>query len=535
MKKTVLYNAKLYLEKGCFAEACVIEDGVITKVGKSGQLLSACYGADVIDCHGKTVIPGLNDSHCHLLMVAATRSYVPLLGATSIDDVIARARAFLEKHPTARGLQGMGWNVVNFVEGEKRDLCRQDLDKISTEIPIVFQRACGHMAACNTKALTLAHVDANTPQVEGGVFEHEENGYPNGRFAENAKGLLENIIPEPTIEELTQNFEEVLHYAASCGLTSVQCNDVGTTLPPAEAYSLLHKFHDAGKLLVRYHTQNSYDSVEEFEQYITTEKNDPRYDDVLSFGPLKLFKDGSIGGHSALLRRPYLDAPDTCGVSVNPDAELDAFCAAADRLNIQVMCHCIGDGAVDSLLTRYEKVLRDGKNPLRHGIIHCQIMDKEMMERIVRDDVLPLEQPIFLHSDLHALPTRIPDELARTSNAYGTLLALGAHQAFGTDAPVEDCNPFPCIYCAVNRKDLNGQPAEGYFPEERISVEDAVDCYTIGSAYAQFMEDKKGRIKEGYVADLAVLDHDIFSCDPMELKDVKPVLTIMDGKVTFKA
>ncbi|MEA5040552.1 MAG: amidohydrolase [Clostridiaceae bacterium] len=535
MKKTVLYNAKIYLEKGHFAEACVIEDGTITAVGKSGQLLMASYGADVIDCHGKTVIPGLNDSHCHLMMVAATRSFVPLLGASSIDDVVSRAKAFLETHPNSRGLKGMGWNVVNFVEGEKRDLCRQDLDRISTEIPIVFQRACGHMAACNTKALELARVDATTPQVEGGVFEHEETGYPNGRFSENAKALLENIVPDPTPEELMQNFEEVLHYAASCGLTSVQSNDIGTTLPPEQAYALVHKFHDQGTLLVRYHTQNSFESVEQFEQYMATERKDPRYDNVLSFGPLKLFKDGSIGGHSAMLRKPYLDAPDTCGVSVRSDEELDAFCAAADKLDVQVMCHCIGDGAIDSLLTRYEKILRDGKNPLRHGIIHCQIMDRPMMERLAGDGVLALEQPIFLHSDLHALPTRIPDELARTSNAYRTMKELGVHQAFGTDSPVEDCNPFPCIYCAVNRKDLSGNPAEGYFPEECISVEDAVDCYTIGSAYAQFMEDKKGRIKEGYLADLTVLDRDIFTCDPMELKDVKPVLTLMAGNVTFKA
>lgn len=535
MKKTVLYNAKLYLEKGRFAQACVIEDGVITKVGKSGPLLSASYGAEVIDCHGKTVIPGLNDSHCHLLMLAITRSYVPLLGAKSIDDIIERSRTFLAQHPDARGLRGIGWNVVSFTEGEKRDLCRHDLDKISTEIPIIYHRACGHMSACNTKALELAHIDSSTAQVEGGVFECEENGYPNGRFLENAKALLDNVVPEPTPEEIMRNFEEVQHYAASCGLTSVQSNDVGTVLPPDDMYQLLHRFHDDQKLLVRYHTQNSFDTVDQFRKFIGSEKSDPRYDDVLSFGPLKLFKDGSIGGHSALLRKPYLDAPDTCGVSVRSDEALDEFCAAADELNIQVACHCIGDGAVESLMTRYEKILRNGKNPLRHAIVHCQLMDKAMMQRLIRDDILALEQPIFLHSDLHALPTRIPDELARTSNAYRTLMELGAHQAFGTDSPVEDCNPFPCIYCAVTRKDLSGDPAEGYFPQECISVEDAVDCYTLGSAYAQFMEDKKGRIKEGYLADLTVLDRDIFTCDPMELKDVKPILTLMGGNVTYKA
>ena len=535
MKKTVLYNGKLYLEKGKFAEACVIEDGVITKVGKSGDLLIGAGGAEVIDCHGKTVIPGINDSHCHILMVAQLRSTVPLLGATSIDDVVARAKKFLAEHPTANCLRGMGWNVVNFVEGEARDLTYHDLDRISTEIPIFFERACGHMGVANSKALELGGVTAETAQVDGGYIGHEADGKPNGQFSDNAKSLISDKLPPATLDDLEKNFTEMLDYAASVGLTSVQSNDVGNTLPPQESYDFMHKFHDEGRLKVRYQHQNNFHSVAELEQYTATEGKDPRYDDVLTFGPLKLFKDGSIGGHSALLRKPYLDEPSTCGVDVTFDDEIDAMCAAADKHDMQVVCHCIGDGAVDALTKSYEKVLRDGKNPLRHGIVHCQIMDMEMLNRLAKDDILALEQPIFLHSDLHALPTRIPDELARTSNAYRTMMAKGIRQSFGTDSPVEDINPFPCLYCAVTRKDLNGTPAEGYFPEECISVEDAVDCYTIASAYAQFMEDRKGRIKEGYYADLTMLDRDIFTCDPMEIKDIKPVLTMMGGNITYKA
>lgn len=535
MKKTVLYNAKIYLEKGKFAEACLIEDGVITAVGGSGTLLIGNYGADVIDCHGRTVIPGLNDSHCHVLMVATNRSYVPIMGSSSIDEVVERGRAFLAAHPQASGLRGMGWNVVDFVNGEKRDLVRQDLDRVSTEIPVYFSRACGHMAVCNTKALELAHVDAATPEVPGGVIGRDHDGCPNGQFSDNAKRLVEAYIPEPTAEETAANFADVLAYAASRGLTSVQSNDVGTALPADQAYAILHRYHDAGQLLIRIHEQSAYADPAEFERYLNTEKKDPRYDDVLSFGPLKLFKDGSLGGRSALMREDYCDDPGNRGISVRTDEELDAFCEMADRHNVQVVCHCIGDGAVQSLLGHYEKVLRDGKNPLRHGIIHCQMMDRPMAERLAHDGILALEQPIFLDSDMHALETRVTPALARTSNAYRTLMALGVPQSFGTDSPVEDINPFPCIYSAVTRRDKRGWPEGGYFPEERISVADAIDCYTIGSAYAQFMETRKGRIKEGYFADLTVLDRDIFTCDPQEIRDIRPVLTMMGGRITYRA
>ena len=533
--KTVFINGKFYVEKGVYAQAVLVEDGIFAKVGTEEEVRAAAGDAEVVDCGGKTVIPGLNDSHCHLLGVAQGRSYVPIMGSNSIEEVIRRGQEFLKKHPNAKGLKAMGWNVVDFVEGEQRNLLRQDLDKISTEIPIGFTRACGHMAVYNTKALELAGVDENTAQVEGGVFETEENGYPNGRFSEKAKELVSHMVPEPSIEQVVDSFYEVMEYANAHGLTSVQTNDPGQVNSHAEVFAALHALHDAGKLTVRYHTQSNFATPAEFEAYMEGEAKDPRYDDVLSRGPLKIFKDGSIGSRSALLREPYLDDPQNKGVIVVDDEPLAAFFKAADKYGVQVLCHCIGDGAIENVLGHIEAVMHDGKNPLRHGIVHCQIMDQEMMERLKKDEVLVLAQPIFLHSDMHALPTRIPEELARTSNAYRTLMEMGIPQSFGTDSPVEDCNPFPCIYCAVTRKDLRGFPEGGYFPEECITVEEAVDCYTIGSAYAQFMEDRKGRIKEGYLADMAVLDTDIFTCDPMQIKDTKSVLTVMGGKIVYKA
>ena len=535
--KKLFVNGKFYVEDGVFAEAVLVEGNKFAKVGTDAEVRAAAGDdAEVIDCGGKTVIPGINDSHCHGMFSAKSLSYVPILGSKSIDEVIQRGKDFLAAHPNAKALRGMGWNVVDFVEGEQRNLRAEDLDKISTEIPITFNRACGHMMVANTKAMELVGIDENTPDPAGGAIERDENGKATGRFLENANSLFYAAVPEPGLPEIVENFHALMKHANECGITSIQSNDVGLFDNEYAAYfDALHGLHDAGELTVRFHGQNKFETPEHFEEFVLRERADSRYDDVLSFGPLKLIKDGSIGGHSALMREPYLDKPDTKGVEVRTNEELAAFYKKADELGVQVVVHCIGDGAIEKTLEELEKVLHDGKNPLRHGIIHCQIMDRELMERIKKDEVLSLGQPIFLHSDMHALATRIPVELARTSNAYRSMMEMGIPQSFGTDAPVEDINPFPCIYCAVARKDLRGLPAEGYFAEEALTVAEAVDCYTIASAYTQFMEDRKGRIKEGFLADLAVLDTDIFTCDVEAIKDTKSVMTVMDGKVVYQA
>lgn len=561
--KTAYINGNFYLESGSFAKAVLVENGRFVKVGTADEILAVCEktpgpgkeshipgavksgmenfcGDDnppftIIDCEGRTVIPGINDSHCHVLMVAKNYSFVPLAGCRSIDEVIERSRAFLAAHPDCKGLSGMGWNLVDFVEGEKRNLTRQDLDKISTEIPISFMRACLHVLVCNTKALELAGVDSSTPQTEGGFFEVDETGRPTGLFAENAKDLITPVIPEPSVKEIEDNFFEVMKYAASLGITSVQSNDPGTVLPADEVLSYILKLRDEGKLTLRYHAQNKFESPKEFKVFMETWGASDRFDDMVSLGQLKLFKDGSIGGHSALMRAPYLDEPDNFGVEVAPDEVIDAFIQAADAHGVPVACHCIGDRAIEKLMTSYEKILKNGKNPLRHAIVHSQIMDQEMIRRMAADGLLAIVQPVFLHSDLHVLPSRISDSLEKTSNAYKSLKEAGVIQAFGTDSPVEDLNPFRCIYCAVTRKDLNGQPEKGYFPEECLTVAEAVDCYTKGSAYAQFMEHKKGRIKEGYLADMAVLSKNIFTCNPDEIKDIVSVMTVVGGNIVYRA
>ena len=234
------------------------------------------------------------------------------------------------------------------------------------------------------------------------------------------------------------------------------------------------------------------------------------------------------------MRKEYQDDPGNRGVECITKEEMDEFCRLADAAGIQVVTHVIGDRAIEDVIESYEKVLHDGKNPLRHALIHCQITDREMMERIAGDDILICYQPIFLDYDMHVVTDRCGEELSSTSYAFGTAKKLGIHVSYGTDSPVEDCNPFPNLYSAVTRRDQKGWPEGGFFPEERVDIEDAVDAYTIGSAYNEFAEDFKGRLKPGYLADMAVLDTDIFTCRPEEIRTILPVMTIVDGQIVYR-
>jgi len=241
-----------------------------------------------------------------------------------------------------------------------------------------------------------------------------------------------------------------------------------------------------------------------------------------------------LGARTAYLSREYEDAPGTKGVEALSDQLLQAFCDLASGYGIQVLVHAIGDGAAESVINAFEKTMKDGQNPLRHGIVHCQITNEEQLKRIAKLDISVFYQPIFLDYDIQIAEARVGRELAGTSYAFNTLNKLGASISFGTDSPVEDCNPFPNIYCAVTRQRMDGTPEGGFFPGERMSVEDAIDAYTIGSAYNEFKEGFKGRLKPGYAADLIVLGRDIFTTAENEIKDIKVEKTMVGGEFVYE-
>lgn len=213
---------------------------------------------------------------------------------------------------------------------------------------------------------------------------------------------------------------------------------------------------------------------------------------------------------------------------------MDRFCAIAGDAGIQVITHAIGNQAIEEAIDSYEKIFSGDCNTLRHGIVHCQITDRDLIKRLRDSDILVFAQPVFIDADMHIAEKLCGRELASTSYAFGTMLREGIHLSYGTDCPVETCDPFLNIYEAVTRKDSCSRPESGYYPEEAVDVETAIDAYTTGSAYAQFAENIKGRLKPGYVADLVVLDRDIFTVSHDEIKDIRPVMTMTGGRIVYQ-
>ena len=537
MSKIALKNAKIYVEKGVFAQALYAEDGIIRAVGKNEDVLPLCGDAQIIDCGGRTVVPGFNDSHMHLLMVGIGMAQADITKATSADHLVEIGKAFLESHPQARkrGIQAVGWNQDLFV-GDKRLPTRWDLDKIAADIPIILERVCGHVVTVNSKVLELMGVTKDSPQFPGGTWEKDENGEPNGILTELTCYRANAVFQPYSDEEYTQMFLMAAEYALSRGVTSVQSNDVGSAPMPLDTvFRVIRDIYASNRCPLRYRHQMTFPSPEAFIQWAESDKKQYLCEnDRLTLGPLKLYKDGSLGARTATMRQEYRDDPGNFGVEALSEAEMNAFCALADRYDMQVVTHAIGDKAISDTVGNYETILREGKNPLRHGLIHCQITDLPLLERIGRDDLQAMVQPVFLDYDMHAVLSRCGEDLSSTSYAFASLKKLGAQLSFGTDSPVEDCDPFANLYTAVTRKDHTGAPEGGFFPQECVDIYDAVDAYTLGSAHAEFREQDKGRLKPGYLADFVVLDTDLFTCDPMDIRTANPVLTVVGGEVAWR-
>ena len=531
--KQILFNGKIYLNRGSFASALLIEDGIIRSTGTDQAILSLqTPDTKKMNLQGKTVLPGFNDSHLHFYGTAVAHQTVDLYGSTSLLDIKERSVSFLNQHPLLKGqtLFGRGWNQDYFTD-EIRLINRFDLDQISTEYPIVFARACGHVVSVNSKALEVLNINKHTPQIEGGHFDVDDLSQPTGIFRENAILLLNPLQKSLSIENRIGLLKTISALANRYGITSVQTNDL--TLGTIESKDLEAAYHylSTHEPTLRITHQLCFKDLEAFQNrihkgYHLNENTFYRY------GPLKLFVDGSLGARTANMRKPYTDDPSTSGIECMSSESLEAYVSTANKAGIQVAIHAIGDEAMTQVLNAYQKVI-DTKNPLRHGIIHCQITDKELLQRFQDMDILAYVQPIFLHYDHHIVESRVGKQLASSSYAFKSMEDLKLHVAYGTDSPVEGLNVFHNIHCALHRQDLNDLPINGFYPQEKVDLETAIDNYTSGGAYTSFEENTKGRLTPGYVADLVVLDQPVFSMDLSQIKKVQVDMTMVNGAIVY--
>ena len=526
--------------KNSFAEAVAVENGKITKVGSNEEVLELKDdNTEVVDLEGKLLLPGFNDSHMHLLMYSYHIQNVNLVGTTSIGNIIERTKKFIKERNIASGkwILGIGWNQDYFTEGERVFPTRYDLDKISTEHPIVFTRVCYHIVIANSKAMELAGITKDSPQIEGGKFDLDENGEPIGIFREKAQGLITSHIPESTVEEIKEMLIEGMKNANKCGITSVQTDDFEAI--PGKNYENIIKaykeLNEEGKINLRIYEQCLLPSTERLKGFLDSGYRTGHGDDFFKIGPLKLLGDGSLGARTAALTQPYADCPDTYGIPVFTQEEIDELVEIAHNSGMQIAVHCIGDKAMYIAFEAIEKALaKSPRKDHRHGIVHCQITDEYLLNKFKELNAVAYIQPIFLDYDWKIAESRIGGELLKTCYNWRTLLHSRVHLGFGSDAPVESFNVLNGIYEAVTSKDLNGEPEGGWKSDQTLTVEEAVYGFTMGGAYTSFEENGKGSIEEGKLADMVVLSRDIFEIPEDEIKDVEVEMTIFNGKIVYK-
>lgn len=531
--KTLITNGTIYQGHHKYCECLVIEDKKIIYAGDKKDF----EVHEVIDLNGKTVIPGLNDSHLHLFNLAKTYSQAKIREAKSKEDLINICIEYAKKYPefVKNGLSARGYNNDLFI-GDTSMPNRYDLDRIFTDRPVVLDRVCGHICCVNSKALEMLDEIYGLDNLPEKEVVKDENGVPTGVLCEFSVFKALCLVPDLDKETKKKLVLEAMNYCLSVGLTSVQSNDINDFENEVELKELITELYKDKLAPIKYRAQCCFDNFKSYKKIVENGLYHLDYEsEMFKLGPLKLYKDGSLGARTAELYDDYNDDKGNKGIGVLSQKEIEEYTALANKHNIQVVTHSIGDKAIDEVANGY--ILANGgkDNKNRHSIIHCQITSKDIMNKIADNNLLVFYQPIFLEYDIHMVEDRVGKDLADTSYAFKTALDLNIHTSYGSDCPIEDCNGFYNIHSAVNRQDLNLYPENGYNPKEKVSVEDAIDSFSYESAYAEFLEKEKGLLNEGYYADLLILNENIFEIEKSKIKDIKPFMTMVNGKIVFKS
>ncbi len=535
----ILFNGKIETMDSLNprVEAVAVKNGNFIKVGSNDEVISLkASHTKVIDLKGSMVVPGFIDGHMHLSMFGANQLECNLVGTKSIEELIERMRNYIEINNVKPGqwVTGKGWNQDYF--HIKNLPAKYDLDKISTIHNICLTRACYHMCVVNSMALTTAGIDRNNIQIDAGVFDKDDKGEPTGICRESALKHIYSKLPLYGVEDIKNMIISASSYAISKGITSVQTDDF--MLPGVEYEQVIKAYNELNegkKLSVRVYEQCLLPTIVKLKGFLDKGYRTGQGDEFFKIGPLKLLGDGNLGTRTAYLSEPYADDPTNKGIPMYTQDKLDEIIAAAHNSDMQVAIHCIGDKTLDMVLDAIEKAVKENprKDP-RHTIIHCQIADDRLLNRLLELKVIACVQPIFLNYDLHMAEPRLGKERLKNSYNWKSMLGKGVNVAFGSDCPVELPDVLPGIYSSVTRKDLNGYPQEGWMPEQRISVCQALYGYTLGSAYESFEENIKGSIEIGKLADMVILSKDLYEIEPEKIKDVEVLMTFVNGKLVYE-
>jgi len=499
------------------AQALTVKDTKLTEIGTNKQIKP--YIGDktkIIDLKGKTVVPGLIDAHTHMAGFGRWLTRIDLRGAKSIREIQKKVKKRAQETPRGKWVLGRGWDQDRLAE--KRYPTRWDLDKAAPHHPVILNRVCGHASVVNTKALELAEITRETPSPPGGQIDKDpETEEPTGILREDAAmKLVWDMFPEQSEEETTEACSLACQKAVEAGLTSVHW-----FVYESIEIRVLQKLKAQGRLPLRVYLVMPVEYLGCLRDAGISTGFGNHFTRI---GSVKILADGSLGARTAALNQPYCDDPSTRGITVCSQRELNKLVAEAHNAGFQLAVHAIGDRAIDSVLTSFERALeqtlREGH---RHRVEHASVLNKKLIQRMKKLGLIASVQPHFVISDFW-VADRVGKFRARWVYPFKTLIHEGVVLAGGSDCPVEPISPLLGIYAAVARES---------FPQERVTVDEALRMYTIDAAYASFEEDVKGSIVVGKFADLTVLSNDLRKIAPDKIKDIVVEMTIVGGRVVF--
>jgi predicted amidohydrolase YtcJ len=523
----ILYNARIHTQNPAqpIVSAILIDREWILAAGDLSDLLPRFPQAEKEDMRGRVILPGLTDAHLHLQYYSLGLQKIDCEADTK-EECLRRVQERLQKAKPGEWILGHGWNQN--VWGVWPTAA--ELDAIAPNNPVYLTAKSLHASWANTKALQMARITAQTSDPQNGKIQRDAGGSATGILLESAMELVGDILPSPTVDEIANAMEKAQPILWKMGLTGVHDFD------RRESFMALQQLHAQGRLKLRV-LKNL--PVELLDQAFQLGLRGGFGSDMLRIGNIKAFMDGALGPHTAAMFQPYIGEGDNRGILNMDGEELFEHGRKAAQVGLGLTVHAIGDRANHEVLNAYEQLrsyeTENHLPPLRHRIEHVQVIHPDDAARLAKLDVIASMQPIHATSDM-LMADKFWGERARLSYAMKTQLDFGAHLALGSDAPVESPNPFWGLHAAVTRQRADGSPsAEGWYPEQRLTLAQAWQGYTTGPAYAAYMENRLGRLAPNHLADLIVLDEDPFTCAPTDLVDMKPAATMVNGEWVWKS
>jgi predicted amidohydrolase YtcJ len=510
------------------AEAMLIRGGKIVFFGAEDAALTwTGKDAQRIDMRGGIALPGLIDAHTHVESIGKLLSQLDLVGAASPEEVRQMVLEALPLAPESSWIQGRGWDQNDWQKSEFPTFA----DLAGTEShPVYLRRVDGHACWVNQRGMEICGIDSSTEDPAAGLIVRDSQGNPTGVFIDNATDLIESFLDAPSFAERRGWVEKGIEECNRLGL--VGAHDAGVD---SVTLAIYRELADEGAMTLRVHAMLSSTDTDLVNSYLTSGPS-VEADGFVSIRSIKVYADGSLGSRGAWLLKPYSDQPDHSGLAITSPDSMLALTQRALAAGFQTGAHAIGDRGVRETLNAFEKALADAGNPdARLRIEHSQVISPADIPRFAELGVIPAMQPTHATSDMYWAEERIGSKRIAGAYSWRTLLKSGARIPFGSDSPVESPNPLWGIYAAVTRQDHQGWPENGWRPEERLSVEEAVRGFTIDAAYAEFAERTRGSLRIGKLADITILDKDIFNIPPAEILKTRAVYTIIAGRIVYSA